>query len=178
MLHEWNNEGYIWLELIKNFWFFLLSYSDPFLSTHYRRTGLVLHLITFNDTHTHSAFGRTPLDYQPDVETYTWQHTTLTTDIHASGRIRTRNPSKRAATVPRLRPRGHRDPQLLMHGPLFLSEMMANYTTNVWHLIIITAILAQFCESLVWLLRGHKGFYSGDQRPVHWCLVIRQTCNT
>jgi len=27
---------------------------------------------------------------QPDAETSTWQHATLTTDIHASGRIRTR----------------------------------------------------------------------------------------
>ena len=33
------------------------------------------------------------------------------TDIHAPGRIRTRNPSKRAAVDPRLRPRGHRDRQ-------------------------------------------------------------------
>jgi hypothetical protein len=31
------------------------------------------------------------------------------TDIHAPGRIRTRNPSKRAATGPRLRPLGHWD---------------------------------------------------------------------
>jgi hypothetical protein len=31
------------------------------------------------------------------------------TNIHASGGIRTRNPSKRAAVDPRLRPRGHWD---------------------------------------------------------------------
>ena len=37
----------------------------------------------------------------------TWQRTTLTTDIHAVGGIRTRNPSKRTATDPRLRSRGH-----------------------------------------------------------------------
>jgi len=34
---------------------------------------------------------------QPDAQTSTWQHTTVTTDIHSSGGIRTRNPSKRAA---------------------------------------------------------------------------------
>ena len=33
------------------------------------------------------------------------------TDIHVPGGIRTRNPSKRAAANPRLRPRGHRDQQ-------------------------------------------------------------------
>jgi hypothetical protein len=34
---------------------------------------------------------------QPDVKTSTWKHTTFKTDIYAPGRIRTRNPSKRAA---------------------------------------------------------------------------------
>jgi len=43
----------------------------------------------------------------PDAETSTWQHTTLTTNIHALGGIRTHNPSKRAAADPRLRPRRH-----------------------------------------------------------------------
>jgi len=40
---------------------------------------------------------------------YTCQRTTHTTDIHAPGRIRTRNPSKRVAAHTRLRPRGHWD---------------------------------------------------------------------
>ena len=47
---------------------------------------------------------------QPDAETSTCQQTTLTRDkIHATGGIRTRNPSKRAPANARLRPRGHRD---------------------------------------------------------------------
>jgi hypothetical protein len=47
---------------------------------------------------------------QPDAETSTCQHTTLTRDkIHATGEIRTRNPSKRAAADARLKPRCHRD---------------------------------------------------------------------
>jgi len=44
---------------------------------------------------------------QPVSETSTWQHTTLTTDIHAPGEFRTHNIRKRAAADPRLRPRGH-----------------------------------------------------------------------
>jgi hypothetical protein len=39
---------------------------------------------------------------QPDAEASTWHHTTLTTDIHAPARIRTRIPSKQAATDLRL----------------------------------------------------------------------------
>ena len=34
---------------------------------------------------------------QPHAQTSTWQHTTFKSDIHAPGRIRTRNPSMRAA---------------------------------------------------------------------------------
>jgi hypothetical protein len=46
---------------------------------------------------------------QPFAETSTWQHTTITTDIHASCGIRTRNPSKRTAADPHLRRRGYWD---------------------------------------------------------------------
>ena len=45
-----------------------------------------------------------------DTENSTLQKATLTTDSYPyQGRIRTRNPSKQAATDPRLRPRGHWD---------------------------------------------------------------------
>ena len=47
------------------------------------------------------------------AETSTWQHTTLTTGIHAPGGIRTHNLSRRAAADLRLRPRGHWDRLLL-----------------------------------------------------------------
>jgi hypothetical protein len=46
---------------------------------------------------------------KPVTETSTWPHTTLTTDIHTTERIRTRNPRKRAAADRSLRLRGHRD---------------------------------------------------------------------
>ena len=53
--------------------------------------------------------------YQPVAETSAWQHITLTTDkqtnIHAPGRIRTHNLSRRAAEDLRPRPRGHWDRQ-------------------------------------------------------------------
>ena len=45
------------------------------------------------------------------AETSTWQHTTLTTNIHAPGGIRTHNLSRRAAEDLRLRPRDHWDRQ-------------------------------------------------------------------
>ena len=43
------------------------------------------------------------------AETSTWQHTTLTTEIHAPGGIRTHKLSRRAVADLRLRPRGHWD---------------------------------------------------------------------
>ena len=46
---------------------------------------------------------------RPCEENYICQQTTLTRDIHASGGIRTHNPSMRAAADPCRRPRGHRD---------------------------------------------------------------------
>jgi hypothetical protein len=47
---------------------------------------------------------------QPDEETATWQHTTLTGNRNpCPGGIRTRNPSKRVAAEPHLRPWGHWD---------------------------------------------------------------------
>jgi len=46
-------------------------------------------------------------------QTSTWQHKRLTRDIHAPGVIRTRNPGKRAAADLHLRPRGHRDRQVV-----------------------------------------------------------------
>jgi len=49
---------------------------------------------------------------QPVAWTSTWQHTTLTTDIHASGGIRTHNLTRPTAAGPRLRPRDYWDRQI------------------------------------------------------------------
>jgi hypothetical protein len=53
--------------------------------------------------------GRTPLDEWSACRRDLYLIITLNTDIHASGGIRTHNPSKRAAVDPCLRSRGHRD---------------------------------------------------------------------
>jgi hypothetical protein len=45
---------------------------------------------------------------QPGAETSTWQTLNIQNRYHASGGIRTRNPSKQAAADPDFRPRGHR----------------------------------------------------------------------
>jgi hypothetical protein len=49
-----------------------------------------------------------------------WQQTTLTTDIHATGEIRTHEPSKRSAANPRLKPFGHWNKQFHILEALFL----------------------------------------------------------
>jgi hypothetical protein len=59
-----------------------LFLASPLLLNHCRCRGLLLHLITLNDTHKHSV-GLLWMSDQPVAETSTWQHTTLTTDIHA-----------------------------------------------------------------------------------------------
>jgi hypothetical protein len=45
---------------------------------------------------------------RPVTETSTWQHTTLTTEKNTPCGFRIRNPGKREAENPRLRPRGPR----------------------------------------------------------------------
>ena len=73
------------------------------------------HSMTHTHTHTHTrtlSVGLLWTSDRPCAETSTWQHTTLTTDIHVPGGIRSRNSSKRAAADRRLRLRGHRHRQL------------------------------------------------------------------
>ena len=59
---------------------------------------------------------------QPDAETSTWRHTTLTTDTQ---QCQTHNPSKRETAVPRLRPRGHLD-----RFPIALQNIIINSIIN------------------------------------------------
>jgi hypothetical protein len=68
-------------------------------------------LSTLHDrTQTPHSVGLLWTSDQPDAETSTSHHTTLTTDRHpCRGGIRTHGPSKRAAADPRLRPRSHWD---------------------------------------------------------------------
>jgi len=90
--------------------FFLVR---PFLSTHCRCGGLLSHLIT--QTHTHTL-DRTSLDEGLARRRYLYLHNTQYSqeaNNHDSDRFRTRNPRKRAAVNPRLRPHGHRHLLLL-----------------------------------------------------------------
>jgi len=59
----------------------------------------------------HTTLGRTPLDEWSARrrDLYLIIHNTQERNIYAPNRIRTRNPSKRAAVHPPLRPRGHWD---------------------------------------------------------------------
>jgi hypothetical protein len=60
---------------------------------------------------------------QPDAETFTSQHITLTRDILTPDGIRTHSLSKRAAADPRLRSRGHWDRRAFYSvGTIFISR--------------------------------------------------------
>jgi hypothetical protein len=65
------------------------------------------HSMTHTHTHTQSA-GLLWTRDQPDAETSTFRHTTLTTDIHTPRGIHTLNSSKPAASDPCLRQSRHR----------------------------------------------------------------------
>ena len=86
-----------------NFEFFLIR---PFLTTHCRCGVLLSHLIT--QTHT---LGRTSPDEGSARRRYLYLHNTQYSqeaNNHDPHRFRTRNPRKRAAVDPRLRPHGYR----------------------------------------------------------------------
>jgi len=91
--------GYLTFRGHPFFSFFSLSLTS---STYCRCRGLLLQLITFNETHTHSLGILWRTD-QPIAKASIWQHTTFTTDNHDPDGIRTRNPSKRAAAELRLK---------------------------------------------------------------------------
>jgi hypothetical protein len=86
------------------------------------------------------------------AETYTWQHTPLTTNIHAPGGIWTNNLSGRTAADLRLRPRGHWDRQERV--------TRVNNTTTHYRVRIIRQNKIIFHTPL-WLLNGHS--YKSDR---------------
>jgi len=69
-------------------------------------------LLIRSHTTTHQSVGLLWTSDQLVTETSTWQHTTLTTNIHAPSGIWTHDLSRRAAADLRLRPRGHWDQQI------------------------------------------------------------------
>ena len=104
-----DNSSIIWMCTVRNYVHnvteisLFLSFLD--LTTVYLLV-VGVEVIVVNDhtqTHTPSIELLWTSD-RPAAETSTWQHPTLTTKIHASGGIRTHNPTKPAAADPRLRP--------------------------------------------------------------------------
>jgi len=69
--------------------------------------GILIVKASRSHSDTHHSVGLVWKSDQPDAETSTWQHTTLTTDKHP--RLKQDNPSKWAPVEPRITPRGHWD---------------------------------------------------------------------
>ena len=94
---------WLWIKTVPCFPHGATAPSGPG-SPHYRGFAITL---------MHNTLGRNSLDEWSARrrDLYLTTHTThkRQTDIHAPGRIRTPNASKRQAADPRLRPRGHRD---------------------------------------------------------------------
>ena len=83
---------------IEQWWNYPFFLSLILIPTHCKCRGLLLHLITFNDTQINTnTIGRPPLDKGSVRRRDFYLHNikqTQETDIHASGRIRDSNPSK------------------------------------------------------------------------------------
>jgi hypothetical protein len=88
--------------LSSNYFFFMAQHSP---------VDQCLHIIEASRSHsgTSHLVGLLWTSDQPDAGTSTWQHTQHSQRHSCPGGIRTRNPSKRAAADPHLRPRGHWD---------------------------------------------------------------------
>jgi hypothetical protein len=106
--------------------------------------------ISLDHTQTHTTVGRTPLDEGSARrrDLYLTTQTLYKTNIHAAGRIRTHDPSKRSAADLRLRPRDHRDRRV----------------TYVWWTIIQTDKHTGLC------VVQHKIFERKELSPI--CLFI------
>jgi hypothetical protein len=98
-------------------------------------------LITHNDAS--QSVGLLWTSDQPVAETSTWQHTTLTTNIHATGVIRTHNLSRRAVADLRLRPRGHWDGYKRWRLQL-ISHLLTNIFTYVNKLRLFLSLVISF----------------------------------
>jgi hypothetical protein len=113
---------------------------------------------------------------QPDAETSTWQRTTLTADRHrAPGGIRTRNPSKRAASNPRLRPRDGRDRRWVIlwmrNWKIILKRAVAEYPRYYLGIYLeerrkTTKICPRFVPSIIdeWVWYSHEMIDRGKMK--------------
>jgi hypothetical protein len=110
--HTINGTGPVSLQ----FWFHIYFFSVTL------RFQLRVMASPYGASRSHSLYTPHPVGLlwtsdQPDTETSPLQHTTLTRDKHpCPGEIRIHNPSKWAATDPRLRPQGHSDWLLILYA--------------------------------------------------------------
>jgi hypothetical protein len=95
----------------------------------------------------HATIGRTSLDEWSarHKDLYLTTHSTHKRDIHPHCGIRTRNPKKRAATGPRLRPRGHRNGPLKNYG----TKLLTSRTGYIFRIFFRVYLSLDYC--LLWL---------------------------
>ena len=108
------------------------------------------------------------------AETSTWQHTNLTTNIHAPGGIWTHNLSRRAAADLRLRPRGHWHRRSWSYSVVnkILKRQTVKYNELYRHECISVSEVFVVAR---WILNGFAEFVCGCTSyfpsGVHWCMV-------
>ena len=111
-----------------------------------------VHCRGFTITLRHTTLGRTPLDEWSARRRDLYLTTNNTHKRQTSmppGGIRTRNPSKRAAAVPRLRPRGHFDRPFLYIRRLFIYKKCTHLATYFFNCVVINLIYE-------WILNNWK----------------------
>jgi len=110
--------------------------------------GLILLEVSISHSDTPHSVGLLWTSDQPDAETCTWQHTTLTRDLHAHDGIRTRNRSKRTPADPRLTPRGHRDRLVFYIRTVILLEGLTynNSRPYSWHRSLLATSVSVSCS--------------------------------
>jgi hypothetical protein len=165
-----------WTEYNFSSSFFLSFWVWPLLPTHCRCRGLLLHLITLNDTHTHTL-SRAPLDEGlahlrplPDNT----QHS-QGTDIHVPGGIRTRNSSQCAAADPRLRPHGHWNRRRIMMSIIAIPVRSSSKSSSVRTSVLLQQLSSSSGDSAGQHHRGLHHCSSGSDSPPNSLLVTDPT---
>jgi hypothetical protein len=108
---------------------------------------------------------------QPEADTSTWQHTTLTGDIHASGGIRTRSPSKRMPQT--ARPLGSAETELLYGDILSCFHTKLRIMTSRVLLIPHRGFVI-FCSTFM----VRSGDFVHESVHCNWTLLCRLTAGT
>jgi hypothetical protein len=113
--------------VLSNLWFQIWYYIMVYF---HGSTGVVGLGLLINEVPSSHSVGLLRTSDRLVTKASTWQHTTVTRDRHlCNGGIRIRNPKKRAAAHPRLRPRGHRDRLSILYTTLIKirSDRLTNH---------------------------------------------------